>query len=241
MKKTRTAAIGSYSLVEGSFLRALDPRVKLAMSFCASLIALLPLEKLIIASIGYFIFIAWAHLLPIASRHIWRIRWLLIVLFIFDWLFFGPALALAVTVRLVLLVGTFALLVSTTTPSEFQNALAGLRIPYRYAFSLGIAFESLAYLEGAWDGIREAQFARGIKPLQDTSKRLIDRIRGLVALTGPAFVLATKRAWAVTEAAHSRGFDSPNRRTYKPLKLKPIDWFLLIGTGTLAMLLLIWR
>jgi energy-coupling factor transport system permease protein len=241
MNKTRRVTIGTYSLVEDSFLRALDPRVKLAMSFCASLITILPPEKVIIASSVYFIFIAFARLLPITLNHIWRIRWLLIVLFIFDWAFFGLPLAFTVTVRLILLVGTFALVVSTTTPLEFQNALAELRIPYRYAFSLGIAFESLAYLEGAWSGIREAQYARGIQPLHDSSARLKDRVRELVALTGPAFVLATKRAWAVTEAAHSRGFDSPNRRTHKPLKLKPIDWILIVVTGILVVLLLHWR
>jgi energy-coupling factor transporter transmembrane protein EcfT len=241
MKKSRNVSIGAYSLVESSFLRAIDPRIKLAMSFCASLIVLLPLEKLLVSSALYFIFIAWARLLRTTTNHIWRIRWLLIVLFIFDWGFFGLSLAFAVTLRLILLVGTFALVVSTTTPTEFQNALAGLHIPYRYAFSLGIAFESLAYLEGAWNGIREAQHARGIQPLHDASESLLDRIRGLVALTGPAFVLATKRAWAINEAAYSRGFDSPNRRTYQPLKLKAIDWMLLIGTAVLASLLLNWR
>ena len=36
--------------------------------------------------------------------------------------------------------------------------------------------------------------------------------------TVPAVVLTTRRAWALTEAAHARGLDSPYKPTVAPLR-----------------------
>ena len=61
-----------------------------------------------------------------------------------------------------------------------------------------------------------------------------------MALTVPAVVLTTRRAWAITEAAYARGFDSPRRLSYHVLILQPRDWLLMLDAILLA-LIFIWR
>ena len=149
-------------LVDASPLRSLDPRPKLIMSLSASLMAMLPLERLGIFLILYVFLLVWMQLLPTVARQVWRMRWLLLTLFILDWWLVDLSLAILVSLRLALLVGTFSLLFATTSFGEFRLAIERLGIPYRITFSLGLAFQSISFLEEEWQAIREAQQARGI-------------------------------------------------------------------------------
>jgi energy-coupling factor transport system permease protein len=211
------------ALVEDSPLRQLDPRTKLWTGLCASLMVMLPLERLALFIALYVLFLGWARLLPSALRQLWRMRWILLILFGLDALLVSLELAVTVTLRLAMLAGVFSLLFATTTPAEFTLALEKLGLPYRYAFSLGLAFQSLTLLEEEWNSILEAQRARGaLRPLRSWREGL-RQVSDLVALTVPAVVLTTKRAWSITEAAYARGFDSPERITYQTLRLTSVD------------------
>jgi energy-coupling factor transport system permease protein len=235
--RTRTLA-----LVENSPLRRADPRTKLALSLCASLAVMLPLEKLAAFMGLYVLVLLWGRLLPEAARQVWRLKWVLLVLFVVDWVFVSLELAVIITLRLVLLAGAFALFFSTTTPAEMRLALEWLRVPYRYAFSVTLAFQSVGLLDDEWRAIREAQEARGTWAGRESSwKELVRRTGDLVALAVPAIVLTTKRAWSMTEAAYARGFDSPHRRPYRRLAMHGLDWVLLAGTVGVAVALLLWR
>jgi energy-coupling factor transport system permease protein len=115
-------------------------------------------------------------------------------------------------------------------------------VPYRYAFSISLAFQSVGLLDDEWRTIREAQQARGAWAASRSSwKEVIRRTGDLVALAVPAVVLTTKRAWSMTEAAYARGFDSPHRRPYRKLTMGWLDWVLLAGTVAVAAALLLWR
>jgi energy-coupling factor transporter transmembrane protein EcfT len=229
------------ALVEHSPLRRADPRTKLALSLCASLAVMLALEKLVAFMALYVVLLAWARLLPEAGRQVWRLKWVLLVLFVVDWVFVSLDLALIITLRLILLAGAFALFFSTTTPGELRLALEWMRLPYRYAFSLSVAFQSVGLLDDEWRAIREAQQARGAWTPPTTWRQLTQRLRDLIALSVPAIVLTTRRAWAMTEAAYARGFDSPRRRPFQVLKAGRLDWMLLAGTAAVAAGLLMWR
>ncbi|MBN1661200.1 MAG: energy-coupling factor transporter transmembrane protein EcfT [Anaerolineae bacterium] len=229
------------ALVEDSPLRRADPRTKLALSLCASLAVMLALEKLAAFMALYVVLLAWARLLPEAARQVWRLKWVLLVLFVVDWAFVSLDLALIITLRLVLLAGAFALFFSTTTPGELRLALEWIRVPYRYAFSLSVAFQSVGLLDDEWRAIREAQQARGAWTPPTTWGQLRARLRDLIALSVPAIVLTTRRAWAMTEAAYARGFDSPRRQPFQVLKTGWLDWALLAGTAVVVALLLGWR
>jgi energy-coupling factor transport system permease protein len=229
------------ALVEHSPLRRVDPRTKLALSLCASLAVMLSLEKLAIFMVLYVLLLLWARLLPEAARQVWRLKWVLIVLFAVDWIFVSLDLAVIITLRLILLAGAFALFFATTTPSELRLALEWLRVPYRYAFSIGLAFQSVGMLDDEWRAIREAQRARGAWSQPTGWRDVTARVRDLVSLAVPAVVLTTKRAWAMTEAAYARGFDSPKRRSFRTLALGWLDWLLLAGTLAAAAFLICWR
>jgi energy-coupling factor transporter transmembrane protein EcfT len=226
-------------VAEHSPLRRADPRTKLALSLCASLAVMLSLEWLV-AFVGiYTLLLLWARVLPDAARQVWRLKWVLILLFILDWLLVGPDLAVIVTLRIVLLAGAFALFVRTTTPGEFRLALEWLHVPHRYAFSVSLAFQSVGLLEDEWRAIREAQRARGVWEFEWAGWRnLGSQIHGLVALTVPAIVLTAKRAWALTEAAYARGFDSPHRRPYRRLTMRRLDWVIMSATVAISVLLI---
>lgn len=228
-------------LVEESPLRNVDPRTKLALSLCASLAVMLPLEKLAAFMGIYVLLLLWAKLLPEAARQVWRLKWVLLILFVVDWLVVSLYLAGIVTLRIVLLAGAFALFFATTTPAELRLALEWLRVPYRYAFSLSVAFQSVGLLDEEWRTIREAQRARGAWAPARRWRDLVGRIGDLIALAVPAVVMTTKRAWAITEAAYARGFDSPQRRAYRTLALGRLDWVLFALAALVATGLILWR
>jgi energy-coupling factor transporter transmembrane protein EcfT len=230
------------TLADDSPLRCADPRTKLALSLCTSLAVMLPLERLAAFMALYTLLLLWAHLLPEAARQIWRLKWVLIPLFILDWVLVDLHLAAIVTLRIVLLAGAFALFVRTTTPSEFRLAMEWLGVPYRYAFSVSLAFQSVDLLADEWRTIREAQRARGALPFEWAGwRQLPSQVRELVALTVPAIVLTTRRAWALTEAAYARGFDSPHRRAFRRLSMSRLDWILLTAVAVVGILLVGWR
>jgi len=228
-------------LVEDSPLRAVDPRIKLAMALGASLAVMLDLAPLLAFAGLYLAMLYWARLLPRAWQQIWRLKWVLVVLFVVDWLVVSPNLAVMVSLRIILLSGVYALVFATTLPSELRLALEWLRLPYRYVFSLTLALQSMGILEGEWRAIGEAQRARGAWEPAEGWRRLVERTRDLVALTVPAVVLAARLAWSMTEAAYARGFDAPHRRPYHALRLGSRDWWLLGATVVVVAALLIWR
>ena len=239
-KLSQAGKARTLSLVEASPLRRFDPRSKLVLSLCVSLMVMLPLEWLALFCLLYLLLLVWARLLWPAAIQVWRMRWILLVLFLADWWLVSLDLAMIITLRLALLAGVFALLFSTTTITEFRLALERLRLPYRYAFSLSLAFQSLNLLDDEWRAIREAQQVRGALPEIRGYRSLVRQVRDLVSLTVPAVVLTTRRAWAITEAAYARGFDSPRRLPYHVLVLQFQDWVLII-ISILTVLIFAWR
>ncbi len=229
------------ALREDSPLRRADPRTKLALSLCASLAVMLELERLVAFIVLYIVLLVWARLFPEAARQVWRLKWVLLVLLVVDWWLVSPELAVVIVLRLALLACAFALFFSTTTPGELRLALEWLRVPYRYAFSLSLAFQSVGFLDDEWRAIREAQRARGAWAPPTGWRQLISWVRDLVSLSVPAIVMTTRRAWAITEAAYARGFDSPHRRPYRQLAIGRLDWILLTGTSAVAAALIFWR
>lgn len=240
MRINRGGRSRQISLVEDSPLRGADPRTKLFLSLAISLVVMMSIERLLIFLGVYFLFLIWARLLAPTVQHIWRLKWLLIFLFAFDWWLISLDHAVLICIRLILLTGVFALFFSTTNTRELGLALEKLYVPYRYAFSLSLAFQSLGLLDDEWRAIREAQSSRGALPDSSSFWKLITNVGDLILLIVPTIVLTTKRAWAITEASYARGFDSPHRVSYHTLEFSRLDFFLMAGT-TLLLILLFWR
>ena len=228
------------ALVEDSPLRHADPRTKLFLSLAVSLVVMTSIERLLIFLGVYVLFLLWARLIIPTVEHIWRLKWVLILLFFFDWWIISLDHAILICLRLTLLTGVFALFFSTTNTRELGLALEKLRVPYRYAFSLSLAFQSLGLLDDEWRAIREAQSSRGALPNFSSFWKFITNVGDLISLTVPAIVLTTKRAWAITEASYARGFDSPHRVSYHSLSFTRLDFLLMTGT-IILLILLFWR
>lgn len=227
-------------LRQDSPLRAFDPRTKLVISLSASIAVMNSLDRLAIYFCFYLLFTAWARLIPEMAKQIWRLKWVLLIIFLVDWWVVSLELGLIIVLRLTLLAGVFSLFFSTTTANELALALEHLHIPYRYAFSIKMAFQSVSLIQEEWNAIREAQFSRGLQLKFKGFRELYNKIGELVAYTVPAIVLTTRRAWALTEAAYARGFDSPKRISYYFLKMQLKDW-LMICFFILVDILLFWR
>ena len=228
------------TLVENSPLRSADPRAKLFLSLAISLVLMTSIKRLLFFIWVYVLFLIWARLLILTAQHTWRLKWVLLLLFAFDWWIISLDHAVLICLRLTLLTGVFALFFSTTNTRELGLALEKLRVPYRYAFSLSLAFQSLGLLDDEWRAIREAQSSRGALPDSSSFWKLATNVGDLISLTVPAIVLTTKRAWAITEASYARGFDSPHRVSYHTLEISRLDFLLMAGT-TLLLILLFWR
>ena len=70
------------ALVVNSPLRSVDPRAKLFLSSAASLAVMMPLARMGMFMALYALLLLWARLLPAAIRQIWRLKVLLVVLFV---------------------------------------------------------------------------------------------------------------------------------------------------------------
>lgn len=232
------------SIVEHSSLRPVDARVKLALSLALSFAVMLPIERLIPFAAAALAMLASVGLLPRFGREVYRLRWLLVVLFVVDWIFVSVELAVAVTVRLCLLVGSFEVLLATTSPDELHRALAQLGVSQRVAFSLGIAQQALALLQDDVRRIVEAQRARGVA-FELGQGSLGERWQALrrdgLAVLVPTIVVATQRAWAAHESAAARGFDGDRSPSPAGRALQARDRAWLCGAGGLVLLLLWWR
>jgi energy-coupling factor transport system permease protein len=124
---------------------------------------------------------------------------------------------------------------------EMRLALEWLRLPYRYAFSLSLAFQSVDILSDEWQAIKEAQLARGVElPNWAGWRQLPSQAEQLVALSVPAIVLTTKRAWTMTEAAYARGFDAPHRTVYRRLAVGWRDGVMFGLTLGVVAVLVVW-
>jgi energy-coupling factor transport system permease protein len=140
-----------------------------------------------------------------------------------------------------IVVSCSTLFVATTTPEELRQALRGLGVPYRYAFVLSLAFRSVPMMGAELRNIREAQQARGALPEHGGWRRWSAQSGNVVALAVPAVVLAARRAWSLTEAAHARGLGSPRRVSVRDRHVHWRDGLMLALTITTMLILAIVR
>jgi len=228
-------------IVRESPLRQVDPRVKLEISLLVTLAIMLPLERLAIFWLAFGVLMLPARLATEMLYQMRRIAWILVVLFVLDWLSVNLEFALLITLRFTLVVSAFVIFFATTRPEEFRLALERMGMPYSYAFSLSLAFLAIPMMNEEWQTIWEAQRSRGAWSESKGLLRIRHQLSDLVALGVPAIVLTVKQAWTFTEAAYTRGFDSPHRQPYRQLVMQPWDRALSIGALMMIALVFIWR
>jgi energy-coupling factor transporter transmembrane protein EcfT len=226
-----------YELPRDSFLRRVDPRTKLFLCAATSAAVMLPLAHLAAVMAGYFLLILAARIERQALAQLRRAAVLLTLLFLADWLWIGLGFAALIAARLTLLIIGFSLFFATTTPDELQAALEQMRVPTRLAFAFAAAYRFLGLLGSEWQEIVEAQQARGIVFRAPSWRAPRQSLAWATAIIVPAVVLATQRAWSITEAAAARGFESPSRRCSRRLRFSRVDQLLVTAAvGVIACL-----
>lgn len=231
---------GRVSLAEGSFLRQVDARAKLCVALLLSCAAMLPLRPLAVACAACLGLQIAAGLLRHTLSQLRRVLLWLAMLFVADWLLVDATHALTVSLRLLLWVTAFVIVLATTSADELRRAIESVGLPRRFAFAFATAYRSLDWLTAEWRGVLEAQAARGVSitpGLRGRPWTWPAQMVHLVPLVVPAVVLGTQRAWALAEAAALRGIDTPGLPRPSGQRLGGTEW-LLVGAATAGLLVL---
>lgn len=164
-----------------------------------------------------------------ASGIVWRLRWLILPIFVFTtfiWAVFYPAQAgapvdraaafrfgLGMALKLESFLLTGLVFLATTSVEEFAFGLTRLGVPYRAGFVLTLACRLVPVFLDAALTVVDAQRCRG---LDLSSGGLRTRIARYVPVIVPVFIGGLRRADQMAFALEVRGFSSGRPRTELP-------------------------
>jgi len=239
-------------------IHRLDPRTKMIAVLIVFSVCLCFNHPLYMAAVG--LGLALAAVAAKALPNFWRLRYILILLFIFSavmWPFFVKGrtslwslgglqvsresilYGMAMGLRLVSFVSTGLIFLSTTRNEEMTNGLIQLGCPYPLAFALSTALRLVPTFAGAGATIIQAQVSRG---LDLESGNIFSRIGKFIPQAVPLFIYAIRHTNLLAMALESRGFSPESKRTmyYEP-HMNAIDYMILIGLLVLFVTLLYLR
>lgn len=196
-----------------SFLHNLDPRAKLLFSIVYTISALLFTQILPL----FFIFLSLIPLILLGKifrqwvKSIRGLSFLVLFIIILNTLFISLSFALAMILRIYIMVSAFSIFFLTVDPNDLALSLISMKLPYEFAFSFSLAFRFVPTIATEAQNILDAQQSRGYEMQK---KGLINQIKNLFPLLIPLIISSIKRAFNVAEALESRAFGSRKDRTY---------------------------
>ena len=221
-------------LDKGTWVHRLDPRTKIFGALILFMICLCFNHPLYMVgvSLGVMLVALSSKALP----NFWRLRFILILLFIFSavmwsffikgptsWLRWGPLrisqesllYSIAMGLRLVAFVGTGLIFLSTTRNEELTNGLIRMGIPYPIAFAFSTALRLVPTFAGAGATIIQAQVSRG---LDLELGNIFSRVGKFIPQAVPLFIYAIRHTNLLAMALESKGFSPELKRTlyYEP-------------------------
>jgi energy-coupling factor transport system permease protein len=110
--------------------------------------------------------------------------------------------------RLLAIGYTSLLVVATTRPRDFTEALVKLKVPFRFAFMALLTLQLIQVFERDAKIIVEAQRSRGLKDV-----KLVDKIKALLPLFTPLVVSSLERIQIMSMSLEARAFGAPTKRT----------------------------
>lgn len=142
---------------------------------------------------------------------------------------FGVERGLILSIRFLIIVFSSMLFVAITDPTLLAHALAQVKVPYRYAFTLVIALRFLPLFDVENQVVRMAQRSRGLS----TNIRSLSSILRVVRFTFfPLLVSALSRVDELAISMDGRGFGQAKQRSY----LRKSHW---TRTDTFLMFLML--
>ncbi len=225
-----------FRFLEGnSFIHRLDPRVKLFIAIDFTILALLfdTVYPMIVLLCFTLSFITLARRLTRWFQTVKGMIFLFAMILIFNTLFMSFSVALAMCLRLLVLLSSFSIFFLTVHPDDLAAALVALKFPYTFSFSISLSFRYVPTLALEVQMIMDAQKSRG---LELEKGNLFARIKNFLPIIVPLVLLSIRRALLVAESLESRGFGTSAKRSfYKEIKMGFSDWIVLV----LLVLLLI--
>ena len=146
----------------------------------------------------------------------------------------GLFTSLLIVIRIVTLILISALLTLTTKPTDLNVAMEKLAHPLTYigvkvnvmSMMISIAIRFIPTLINEAGKILKAQASRGA---DFNEGKFRDKVKQIISLLVPMFVISYRRAYDLADAMEARGYIPENKRTsISLLKYKFIDYLTLI-------------
>ncbi|MEM1946546.1 MAG: energy-coupling factor transporter transmembrane component T [Candidatus Caldarchaeum sp.] len=237
---------------KNTFLHRLDPRAKIFLVVCVFIwssvfnhplytgLVLLSVLSLVFASRTFSqLKLFWFGLLSLAlmSMVLWPLFRRGGTTFIAT--FFGVSFTLesvmygvAVAFRLVAMVLSGLVLLTTTRIEELELAMTRLGIPYPIAFGFSAVFRFIPTMVGDGLTILAAQQARGVNV---AGGNIFSRLKNSAAIIAPLFITTMRRFGDLPMAIESRGFVPMAKRSYYlSIKMRPLDYAVVLLLAFLA-------
>ncbi len=150
----------------------------------------------------------------------------------------GVLFGAVIGLKIMAVISVVPLLTQTTPMPQFMAGLAALRVPYKVAFTLGIAFRLQPLIQQTYQDITESQKMRGHDvdemPLR---KRILE---GYFPLFVPLILTMLRRSQDLDIAIESRAFGAPVERTsLVDIGLKTGD-FVFLSFFAVAFAAIVW-
>ena len=222
-----------------SFLHNLDPRAKLVLALTYSIGGLLfnQIIPLLIIFLSLIPLIIAGRIFKQWIKSIRGLSFLVIFIIVLNTLFLSLSFALAMMLRIFIMVSAFSIFFLTVDPNSLALSLISMKLPYEFAFSFSLAFRFVPTIALEAQNIIDAQQSRGY----EMEKRgIVNKIKNLFPLLIPLIICSIKRAFNVAEALESRAFGSKKERSYYySIKYSIKDWLFTFYLITFLILLII--
>ena len=222
-----------------SFLHNLDPRAKLVLALIYSIGGLLfnQIIPLLLIFLSLIPLIIVGRLFKQWIKSIRGLAFLVIFIIVLNTLFISLSFALAMMLRIFIMVSAFSIFFLTVDPNSLALSLISMKLPYEFAFSFSLAFRFVPTIALEAQNIIDAQQSRGY----EMEKRgIVNKIKNLFPLLIPLIICSIKRAFNVAEALESRAFGSKKERSYYySIKYSIKDWLFTFYLITFLILMII--
>lgn len=147
--------------------------------------------------------------------------------------------AVAVGLRLVAMVLSGLVLLTTTRIEELEAALTRIGLPYPMAFATSAVFRFIPTMMGDAQMVLAAQQARGVDLLRGS---IITKMKNSASIIVPLFTTTLRRFGELPMAIESRGFVPFAKRSYLiQLKFRTVDWIFVFGSLSLTIIFIYLR
>ena len=220
---------------EKSLIHKLDPRTKLFISICLTVICLLTTNLLILI----FLLLLSGLICIIGKEErkftnlVISIVPILVIIFVVNFLFTKEILnSLIISLRFLAMMGGFTLFFIFTAPEDFVLMMETMHIPTGISFCFSLALRFVPVMAKEAERVVDAQRSRG---LNLETKDPLKKLNALIPVFIPLIILSIRRSIEVAEALELRGFDvKAERSSVREIRMKLHDYFV-VSLSLLAL------